>query len=473
LGFRAIGLSFPPQILTPKNTRKFEERRDTSSNTLQKQFQNPAETLSVLLIIGGDIVQKAIAQLSGGSFTPVSFSFGWVAYAFGSVMSAFGDGTFMPEPDLSSKVITVGSRGSKFNESWVLGRLIRDLEIQIYRDLRREKELEKLDSGLIAIMYQTQPDVKEMTDVETDALKPPRFEPDTIWFSFFGVCLLQLVVAAIPIILNRNWEIIMATAAGTILALITGSLGQYTTEKYHCRRDSKGDYIITRGNGHNHVFLLLHKEVQNPKWVPTKLKTPENHDIPKYIGISLTLEDLANNITRANRRTRAFIVVLAILWIVLLITIGGLTEDTWYLFFVGAIGMGHNVAVAGVTRKAGADGIALSHKPVEEFGFHQAGEGRPKVTKTLEKLEWVYPDAGLALIPEFFQGGLRTEKKKDEEKTEAEIWQELKDTLPARKAPKEPIEGTTVAASADKKVKILQVEVAGPAVTQGESQEIK
>ena len=54
---------------------------ETTSAWLQAQWSNPSDIFTILLIVGGDIVQKAIAQLTAGPiphFTPVSFSFGWV-----------------------------------------------------------------------------------------------------------------------------------------------------------------------------------------------------------------------------------------------------------------------------------------------------------------------------------------------------------------------------------------------------------
>lgn len=48
---------------------------------LRGQWTNPGDVFTILMIIGGEIVQVAIAQLCCGpipSFTPVSFSFGWV-----------------------------------------------------------------------------------------------------------------------------------------------------------------------------------------------------------------------------------------------------------------------------------------------------------------------------------------------------------------------------------------------------------
>lgn len=91
-------------------------------------MRNPSEVFSVVLLIGGDIVQTAIAQMTGDRVTLVAFSFGWVAYAFNTLRSAFGDGTFMPPPEYSSIVINAKSGVRKTNESWLIGRLIRDLE---------------------------------------------------------------------------------------------------------------------------------------------------------------------------------------------------------------------------------------------------------------------------------------------------------------------------------------------------------
>ena len=51
---------------------------------LRGQWSNPADIFTILLIIGGDVVRVAIAQLCAGpvpNLTPVSFSFGWVIFS--------------------------------------------------------------------------------------------------------------------------------------------------------------------------------------------------------------------------------------------------------------------------------------------------------------------------------------------------------------------------------------------------------
>jgi hypothetical protein len=88
----------------------------SSDAALRAQWQRPGDILSMLLLVGGDVVQKALAQLVGVTFrpfgasfniyvTPVAFSLEWVAYAFSALMSIFGDRWLMPAPDTSILVL--------------------------------------------------------------------------------------------------------------------------------------------------------------------------------------------------------------------------------------------------------------------------------------------------------------------------------------------------------------------------------
>ncbi len=62
----------------------------TVSDYFTIQWLNPSDILSVLLLLGPDIVQRAVAQLAGRAITPVAFSFGWVAYAASALLAALG-----------------------------------------------------------------------------------------------------------------------------------------------------------------------------------------------------------------------------------------------------------------------------------------------------------------------------------------------------------------------------------------------
>jgi len=93
---------------------------------LAAQFSTPSDVSSVLMIIGGDVVQKALAQTTGCWYTPVCFSFGWVGYAFMILINIIGDGRLLPPPDYPVKVFDKWySRDSK---NWLIGRILRDNE---------------------------------------------------------------------------------------------------------------------------------------------------------------------------------------------------------------------------------------------------------------------------------------------------------------------------------------------------------
>lgn len=62
----------------------------TVVDSLTAQWKNPRDILSVLLLLGPEIVQHAVAQLAGRIVTPVAFSFGWVAYSSILLLSSVG-----------------------------------------------------------------------------------------------------------------------------------------------------------------------------------------------------------------------------------------------------------------------------------------------------------------------------------------------------------------------------------------------
>jgi hypothetical protein len=59
--------------------RKFDP--NIPSTDFFDQWKNPGDVFSVLLILGGDVVARALAQLAGSPVTPVGFSFGTLLYA--------------------------------------------------------------------------------------------------------------------------------------------------------------------------------------------------------------------------------------------------------------------------------------------------------------------------------------------------------------------------------------------------------
>ncbi len=70
------------------------------SAVLGSQWANPSDVSTILMVIGGDVVQKALAQgTAKWYYTPVCFSFGWVTYAFTALVKILGVRRLLPPPD--------------------------------------------------------------------------------------------------------------------------------------------------------------------------------------------------------------------------------------------------------------------------------------------------------------------------------------------------------------------------------------
>ena len=355
---------------------------------LRTQWLNPADTLSVLLVIGGDIVQKALAQTTGGRIAPVCFSFGWVAYSFTSIIALVGDGRLMPNPDFPCKVINANSGYTRESRSWVLGRILRDGEEPL------------TDEALSVTVYES----VENKELQQVAGKPTR---GRLWFVGHTIMLVQLGIAAIPLGLYDDWGIFLVTVVGTLLALVTGALKQWKVEKYACRTGSKKNIVLTAGNGARHAMVILGKgkgldfEDLAGGEGPRMGRPWENHGWFVTTG--------TNNKPRAILfkglpldfwLTRVVCLSLAVVWIALLISVAGLKQNAWFLLLVGAIGMFQNAYVAGVDRKPSKRGVHL--KPVKKF------TGK-KVMDVLMDLEVAHNGIGRCMLREFFPGGLKEE----------------------------------------------------------------
>lgn len=346
--------------------------------------------MSVLLILGGDVIQQALAQLSGELITPVAFSFGWVMYAISALLAAVGENKLIPPPDTSCLVINSRSRIVRQNNSWVIGRLVRDLEFWIDPQVR-EKERQFLqqvealpaharsDTGisgdsslqphrpaqvaLCIAVYRCQPD--------KNAGVPDR---DMLYWSGVMCAVVQLAIASIPWGVWGDWSIFMTTACGIGCAFASGALPQWKAEKWSCRKNSKKTITLTRGNGTRHCIVILGN------------------------GVGLDLEDLAGGRGVDIPHTRILTSILALCWLVLLIAVSGLKQNPWFLLAVGLIGMMQNVIVCAAPRKPGAFGVHLEFQEAFVAG---------KVMRVLEAVEEKYPHVGRSLVDTFFPGGLR------------------------------------------------------------------
>ena len=366
---------------------------------LSTQWQNPSDVLSVLLIIGGDIVQSALAQMSGGVIVPVCFSFGWVAYGFTSVSALVGKGRLMPEPDYPCKVINLelDTGHPRENKSWMVGRILRDLELQF-----------PLDEEAICVK------IFDALDGEDGRDPAGHCTLDSLWYGSLLTMLVQCGIAAIPCGLYGNWGILMITVIGTLLALLTGALPQWRAEKYAARTNSRKSVALTVGNGSRYVIIIrgnghtLDFEDLASSQVP-KVRRSWNGVAwfrERTYGTNEKGEKIVVKENPAMYRglpldfwaTRAICITIAICWLALLIAVAGLKRNTWYLLAVGAIGMAQNGIAATVSRADETRGIHIKES-LDLRGI--------KVMDVFMDLECLIPGAGRHLVHEYYPSGTR------------------------------------------------------------------
>ncbi|GIZ45006.1 hypothetical protein CKM354_000819000 [Cercospora kikuchii] len=305
--------------------------------------------------------------------TPVAFSFGWVGFAFTSLISVLGEGLLMPQTDTPATVINLVSGTMKTNESWVLGRLVRDLGMSpiLRKDAATSQSRSEHGSSTV-YMYKTK-----------KGAGYPRI--GRLWLAAV-IIVVQFVISSIPIWDprrtrdERNWIILMITAAGTVLAILASSIPQWQLEKFRAARNTKGSFILTKGNGHLYSYVLLN---------------------PNDSKQSMNLEHLAVVRPEDLRSvyTKVVVPLLALCWVFLLLCVGGLENDTWYLFAVGLLGMIQNIVLAIVGRSPDTHGLPI--EPATD-GDDCIIRDR-KVMRMLKKAEMVRPYVGIRLKRVYFE----------------------------------------------------------------------
>ncbi|KAI0098571.1 hypothetical protein GGR51DRAFT_552553 [Nemania sp. FL0031] len=364
----------------------------TSSIALARQFSNPSDVFSVLLILGGDVVVKAIAQLAGSRTTPVAFSFGWVAYSITALMGVLGENRLMSATDYPCKVINARNGYVRENSSWVIGRLVRDFDWWMdggRLDGPIRKRVRELLSEQQAVLKASGPPLRAglcISVYKAREARPGYPGYDLAYFAGFGTAAIQLALATIPFGLYGNWAILLVTGIGIALSFVTGAVPRWAEEKWACRRQSDKITILSRGNGSQHAIVIIGD------------------------GKGLDLEDLAapNSAPSSSPISKFIALALASFWILLLITAAGIEQNTWFLLAIGSIGILHNIYVAGVSRSPEHFGVPLDFVTVI---------GHRKVMEALFEVETMYPRVGKSMLATFFPGNLRQD--------EIDRWNEL------------------------------------------------
>ncbi|KAH8882216.1 hypothetical protein GQ53DRAFT_812287 [Thozetella sp. PMI_491] len=370
------------------------------AQALGAQWADPSDVSTILMVIGGDVVQKALAQGTGiPYFTPVCFSFGWVSYAFIALVEIIGDGRLLPPSDYPVKVINLGSGYARENKNWVVGRILRDLEAS----LSKEEPLE--DDGIRIAVF--------------EATKNPHGVTE---FAFTGIHVvglvliaLQLGLAAIPIGLSGEWDVMLITAVGTLLVQMAGCLPQWRAEKLPNRQHKSSVFALTQGNGSREIVVIMGKGNCLDLEELAASGSPRSGRIwEKFGGPLLSKRDdpaavMIKNRTNLHRArnlrgfpvgfwiTRVVTIAQSFLWLLLLVNLATPRNHNWVLLAIGAIGMFQNGYLAGMERPSKRRNV-----PLERVETFQA----KKVMDCIMDYHAVYGN-GTALLKEFFPGDLR------------------------------------------------------------------
>lgn len=379
-----------------------------TAKELAVQWINPSDVLTVLMIIGGDVVRTALAQASGTLFTPVCFSFGWVAYIFMALIGVLGDGRLLPPPDYPVKVFNLQSGYVRDNRNWVLGRILRDHEASASRTYRHTE-------GIRIMVFEAQKNLNCWTKFSYD------------WTHVFGLFSIsaQLAVAALPAVLYGNWSILLITGAGTILALTYGALPQWTAEKLPNRQHSDTIFGLTTGSGSRDILIIKGNQLclnleqlattDTPRndgpWekfsksvlaTPRGVENPEGHFFHRTGSFFRQATDVWGT-PSGFWITMVVTVFQTCLWLLFLITVASVKQNTWYLLAVGLIGMFQNAIMAAIERPPKARNLPLSLNPNGVIRSRKVMDGLMDLE---DRFKCARP-----LVKEFFPGKLRDDEE--------------------------------------------------------------
>lgn len=375
-----------------------------TDSALLSQWSNPSDVSTILMVIGGDVVQKALAQGTGvWYFTPVCFSFGCVSYAFTALVNIIGNGRLLPEPDYPVKVFNLDSGYIRENKNWVVGRLLRDLETSL------SKEEPLADDAIRISVFEAAVNRNGLT----------QFSLSYMHLGGLACILVQLSLASIPIALAREWDIMLITAAGTLLVQIAGCLPQWRAEKLPNRQARDATYALTQGNGSREVVVIfgnsncLDLEELSASGSPRGGRPWEKFTWGNIFSKARTGKDGSPEIPRRDTQlrkarvhyglpfgfwlTRVSVVAQSVLWLLLLVNVASSRNYNWLLLAIGALGMFQNGYLAGMVRSSYRRNLPLTRVEVIRA---------KKVMDGLMDLEVQYGCAE-PLRDEFFPGKLR------------------------------------------------------------------
>ncbi|KAK3690243.1 hypothetical protein B0T22DRAFT_536974 [Podospora appendiculata] len=388
-----------------------------AAEELLRPWQSPGDIPSLLLLIGGDVVQRAIAQLTGVYVqvgpklpkvyvTPVAFSFGWVAYAFMTLASVIGGKQLMPpSAEINSTVIECATGFQRANQSWLLGRILRDPA-----------------GTLLALVSGSLPQwgLKKWPGRRLNPPRPEAAAADT------PVQEKGMAAPNVPDLESGATSLSHRPISPTNLnAQAVGGPGcsspqgpevrddRETSGKPSWKRNKTKPVCLTRGNGYCYAVVIIGS------------------------GRAWDLETMAAATSESLPATPWVLGALAIAWMTLLVSVSGIKLGTWYLILVGGLSMVQNVYASSVPRSPETNGLKLtpfSDRPTiigssaseSDFwdgnGDGEVSDDEVGVRGAIRELEKTLPGAGFSLMPVFFPAIIRFERELYRDSKEARFW---------------------------------------------------
>jgi hypothetical protein len=349
---------------------------------------NLAHLIPLAMLMGEPILSKALAVTTANprQDSP-QFGCGWLSWSFSAILSALADSTdLLAKPENACKVVNLKSGHPRANTSFVLSRLLRDLEAQHARG----------PGGLTIEVLEAGAPVTPLSGLEMARAN--------IISTVAGLC--QLGLAGYAFGRNGDLNPLFFFSAGLFLMLGITEMPVWNATKFSARKagPKNATYALMRGNGHKHVFVIrnAHPEAWNLEDMAGGVDSYDYVATPELATIGLT----------------------ALGFLLLTLTATGMSDASASpILFILGIGTFANILNAALPREAGEYGVAL--KSVETIANDR------KVMAAIQELETKYPGSGAALAKEFFPAVLSAEEQKwwDERKNQAAEVKDLKEEI--------------------------------------------
>jgi hypothetical protein len=342
--------------------RVFTSLLFTSSNS-----NHIASLIPIFMILGEPILSKALAICIA---TPRNdsphFGCGWLSWSLSALLPALsGTRDLLPKPEVDCKVLNLKSGQGRQNNSFVLSRVLRDLE----------SEYEPKAGGLTIEILDTVKPTAPLSRADV-------FVQNSWTFIIMGT---QLLIAVHAFLKFRDESIILIFGTAIFLMEAIVNMPVWRASKFSARKGKGSTYALMRGNGHRHVFIIrnMHEEASN-------------------------IEDLAVGGSAQYDYCRTFeahVLIWTFLSFLALTVLSTCLSDqsALYILIIMTLGTVGNVMHAAIPRALWMHGIAL--RSVETI-FNDKN-----VMGAIQALEEKYEGLGEPLVAEIFSGGLTEEQK--------------------------------------------------------------